>query len=138
MQEVIDHFLNRGNESDSEEKTEFQARMEEMLEGKNLNEDEILALMRSQGDDETKAEIKAMLEKGYTKQDVINHLMKNIKTSEEKERENAKKLMSLFDDQDMTEEEKISMLEKQLNNEDKAQMEEMLKRGCSIEEVIGH
>merc|ERR1712096_181578 len=138
MQEVIDHFLNRGNESDSDEKTEFQARMEEMLEGKNLNEDEILALMRSQVDDETKAEIKAMLEKGYTKQDVINHLMKNIKTTEEKERENAKKLMSLFDDQDMSEEEKISMLEKQLNNEDKAQMEEMLRRGCSIEEVIGH
>merc|ERR1712228_665847 len=138
MQEVIDHFVNRGNESDTEEKTEFQAKMEEMMEGKNMNEDEILALMRSQVDDETKAEIKAMLEKGYTKQDVINHLMKNIKTSEEKERENAKKLMSLFDDQDMTEEEKISMLEKQLNNEDKAQMEEMLKRGCSIEEVIGH
>jgi len=138
MQEVIDHFLNRGNESDSEEKTAFQARMEEMLDGKNLNEDEILALMRSQVDDETKAEIKAMLEKGYTKQDVINHLMKNIKTNEEKERESAKKLMSLFDDQDMSEEEKIGMLEKQLNNEDKAQMEEMLRRGCSIEEVIGH
>merc|ERR1712215_174708 len=89
MQEVIDHFVNRGNESDSDEKTEFQTKMEEMLEGKNLNEDEILALMRSQVDDETKAEIKAMLEKGYTKQDVINHLLKNQKTSEEKDRESA-------------------------------------------------
>merc|ERR1712142_1351198 len=138
MQEVIDHFLNRGNESDTEEKTEFQTRMEEMMDGKNLNEDEILALMRSQVDDETKAEIKAMLDKGYTKQDVINHLLKNQKTSEEKERENARKLMSLFDDQEMSEQEKINLLEKQLNNEDKAQMEEMLKRGCSIEEVIGH
>merc|ERR1712142_1116215 len=106
MQEVIDHFLNRGNESDTEEKTEFQTRMEEMMDGKNLNEDEILALMRSQVDDETKAEIKAMLDKGYTKQDVINHLLKNQKTSEEKERENARKLMSLFDDQEMSEQEK--------------------------------
>merc|ERR1719268_184031 len=112
--------------------------MEEMMEGKNMNEDEILALMRSQVDDDTKAEIKAMLEKGYSKQDVINHLLKNQKTSEEKERENARKLMSLFDDQEMSEQEKIMMLEKQLNNEDKAQMEEMLRRGCSIEEVIGH
>merc|ERR1719450_419025 len=119
-------------------KTEFQTRMEEMMDGKNLNEDEILALMRSQVDDETKAEIKAMLDKGYTKQDVINHLLKNQKTSEEKERENARKLMSLFDDQEMSEQEKINLLEKQLNNEDKAQTEEMLKRGCSIEEVIGH
>eukprot|EP00091_Calanus_sinicus_P022494 TRINITY_DN7144_c0_g2_i2.p1 TRINITY_DN7144_c0_g2~~TRINITY_DN7144_c0_g2_i2.p1 ORF type:complete len:337 (+),score=121.84 TRINITY_DN7144_c0_g2_i2:112-1011(+) len=138
MQEVIDHFLNRGNESDSEEKTAFQTRMEEMMDGKNLNEDEILALMRSQVDDETKAEIKAMLEKGYTKQDVINHLLKNQKTNEEKDRENARKLISLFDDQEMSEQEKINLLEKQLNNEDKAQMEEMLRRGCTIEEVIGH
>merc|ERR1711915_255466 len=138
MQEVIDHFVNRGNESDTEEKTEFQAKMEEMMEGKNMNEDEILALMRSQVDDDTKAEIKAMLEKGYSKQDVINHLLKNQKTSEEKERENARKLMSLFDDQEMSEQEKIMMLEKQLSKEDLAQMEEMLRRGCSIEEVIGH
>ena len=138
VQEVIDHFLNRGNDSDSEEKTEFQLKMEQMFEGKNLNEDEILALMRSQVDDETKAEIKAMLEKGYTKQDVINHLMKNIKTNQEKEKEAARKLEALFEDQNMSEEEKVSMLEKQLNDVDKAQMEEMLKRGCSIEEVIGH
>merc|ERR1711915_379028 len=78
MQEVIDHFVNRGNESDTEEKTEFRAKMEEMIEGKNMNEDEILALMRSQVDDDTKAEIKAMLEKGYSKQDVINHLLKML------------------------------------------------------------
>ena len=140
VQEVIDHFINRGQdttETDSD-KTEFQAKIEELLEGKNLSDDEILALMRSQVDDETKAEIKAMLEKGYSKKDVINHLMKNVKTNEEKERENAKKLHALFDDQDMSDEDKICMLEKQLNNEDKAQMEEMLRRGCSIEEVIGH
>merc|ERR1712179_282296 len=136
MQEVIEHFLNRGNESDSEEKTEFQTRMEEMMEGKNLNEDEILALMRSQVDDETKAEIKAMLDKGYTKQDVINHLLKNQKTSEEKDRESARKLMSLFDDQQMSEQEKINMLEKQLNNEDKAQMEEKLSFAKNIEKMI--
>ena len=139
VQEVIDHFINRGHDNDSsDEKTEFQAKIEELLEGKNLSDDEILALMRSQVDDETKAEIKAMLEKGYSKKDVINHLMKNVKTNEEKEREAAKKLLALFDDQEMSDEDKISMLEKQLNNEDKAQMEEMLRRGCSIEEVIGH
>merc|ERR1711899_239377 len=111
------------------EKTEFQSKIEELLEGKNLSEDEILALMRSQVDDETKAEMKAMLEKGYSKKDVINFLMKNVKTNEEKEKENAKKLMALFDDQEMSDEDKITMLEKQLNNEDQAQMAEMLRRG---------
>lgn len=140
VQEVIDHFVNRGNNENEvySEKTEFQSKIEELLEGKNLSEDEILALMRSQVDDETKAEMKAMLEKGYSKKDVINFLMKNVKTNEEKEKENAKKLMALFDDQEMSDEDKITMLEKQLNNEDQAQMAEMLRRGCSIEEVIGH
>merc|ERR1712179_576543 len=105
IQEVIDHFLNRGQSGEEySDKTEFQSKIEELLEGKNLSDDEILALMRSQVDDETKAEIKAMLEKGYSKKDVINHLMKNVKTNEEKEKENAQKL-ALFDDQEMTDEE---------------------------------
>ena len=138
MQEVMDHFMNRGVEEPTDEKTAFQKKMEQMLEGKNLNEDEVLALMRSQVDEETKKEIAAMLAKGYSKQDVINHLMKNIKTDEEKDREAVKKLEALFNDQDMSEEEKVSMLGKQLNSEDQAQMEEMLKNGCSIEEVMGH
>merc|ERR1719397_2232974 len=108
MQEVMDHFMNRGMEEPTDEKTEFQK------------------------------EMAAMLAKGYSKQDVINHLMKNMKTDEEKDREAVKKLEALFNDQDMSEEEKVSMLGKQLNSEDQAQMEEMLKNGCSIEEVMGH
>merc|ERR1711990_902573 len=106
---------------------EDKKQMEQMLKGKNLNEDEVLALMRSQVDEETKKEMAAMLAKGYSKQDVINHLMKNMKTDEEKDREAVKKLEALFNDQDMSEEEKVSMLGKQLNSEDQAQMEEMLK-----------
>merc|ERR1712037_561796 len=132
----MDHFMNRGMEEPTDEKTEFQKKMEKMMEGKNLNEDEVLALMRSQVDEETKKEMAAMLAKGYSKQDVINHLMKNMKTNEEKDREAVKKLEALFNDQDMSEEEKVSMLGKQLNSEDQAQMEEMLKNGCSIEEVM--
>merc|ERR1719472_454883 len=138
MQEVMDHFMNRGMEEPTDEKTEFRKKMEKMMEGKNLNEDEVLALMRSQVDEETKKEMAAMLAKGYSKQDVINHLMKNMKTDEEKDREAVKKLEALFNDQDMSEEEKVSMLGKQLNSEDQAEMEEMLKNGCSIEEVMGH
>ena len=140
MQEVIDHFMNRGKDIDSvdEIKTEFQAKMEELMAGKCLNDDEILAMMRSQLDDQAKEEIKEMLAKGYSKKDIINHLMKNTKTVEEKQKEEAAKLAALFDDENISDVEKKSMLEKQLSLEDKAQMEEMLKNGCSLEEVIGH
>merc|ERR1712025_641095 len=109
-----------------------------MMGDKNLSDDEILAIMKSQIDDEIKAEIKAMQDKGYSKQDIINHLKKNVKTDEEKSKEATRKLTKLFDDQEMTEDEKVTLLQKQLNEKDQAQMGEMLKRGCSIEEVIGH
>merc|ERR1711892_1312898 len=106
IQEVIDHFLNRGVEDEREDKTDFQTKIEEMLDGKNLNDDEILALMRSQVDDATKLEIKAMLEKGYSKQDVIKHLLRNTKTEEEQQNDQARRLTTLFENQEMSEEEK--------------------------------
>lgn len=140
MQEVIDHFLNRGAaDADSmcDGKTEFQIKMEALIEGKNLNDEEILAMMRGQMDDKAKDEIKEMLAKGYSPRDIINYMLKNTKTEEEKLRETSQRLSRLFEDSDMTEEEKMSMLEKQLSVEDKMHMEEMLKQGHSIEEVIG-
>merc|ERR1711874_372925 len=42
LQEVMDHFMNRGMEESLDEKTDFQKKMEQMLDGKNLNEDEVL------------------------------------------------------------------------------------------------
>lgn len=136
-QEVIDHFLNRGKEEIGT-KTIFQLKMEELITGKGLNDEEVLAMMRGQLDEEVKQAIKDMMAKGYSSRDIINYLMRTVKTIEEKKQENMEKLSSLFDDHNMTEEDKVLMLEKQLSNEDKAQMEEMLKNGCSIEEVISH
>jgi len=140
MQEVIDHFLNRGKEEEKEQevKTDFQEKMEQMMEGKALNDDEMLAMMRGQLDDAGKDQIKEMLAKGYSKKDIINHLMRNTKTVDEKQRELTEKLRNMFDDQDISEDEKQTMLEKQLSSAEKVQMEEMLKNGCSLEEVIGH
>ena len=140
MQEVLDHFMNRGMEDETTEtqQTEFQTKMEKMFEGKKLNEDEMLAMMRGQLDEVGKEEMKAMLAKGYTKKDVINHMLKNTKTVYEKQRETEKKLEKMFQDENITDGEKLVMLEKQLDSADKEQMEEMLKNGCSMEEVIAH
>ncbi len=138
-QEVIEHFLNRGKDEEScIGKTEFQEKMEQLLDGKNLSDDEVLALMRGQLDEKGKKEIAEMLAKGYSKKDIIAHMMKNTKTEAEKQQEEVAKLANLFNENDFTEEEKISMLERQLSPEDKKKMEEMLKNGCAIEEVIQH
>merc|ERR1719320_2435431 len=216
MQEVMDHFMNRGMEEPTDEKTEFQKKMEQMLEGKNLNEDEVLALMRSQVDEETKEEkvsmlgkqlnsedqaqmeemlkngcsieevmghfmsrkspekekskfaqnikkliagkdlspdavldiiaeqlddeqrqkMEEMLSKGYTKQDVINHFMRTAKTKEEQMQETAEQIKALMNDENMSEDNKLEMLRNQLSKEDLAQMEELLRDGGSLEDVM--
>merc|ERR1719477_65731 len=132
-EEVVEMMRNELGEEDKKQ-------MEKMLKS-GCSMQEVMDHFMKRGMEEPtdeKKEFAAMLAKGYSKQDVINHLMKTMKTDEEKDREAVKKLQALFNDQDMSEEEKVNMLGKQLNSEDQAQMEEMLKNGCSIEEVMGH
>merc|ERR1712042_196539 len=102
--------------------------------GKNMTPEEFLHLIEEQLDDEAKQKMEEMLSKGYTKQDVINHFMKNAKTREEQMRETADKIKALMNDENMSEENKLEILRNQLSKEDLAQMEEMLKDG-SLEDV---
>ena len=51
-------------------------------------------------------------------------------------RETADKIKALMNDENMTEENKLEILRNQLSKEDLAQMEEMLKDGGSLEDVM--
>merc|ERR1712179_16678 len=106
--ELFDLFCNRGKKS--AQTTEFAARMDRLLDGKCLAPQDILEIMKDNLDDESKESIDIMLNKGYTVQDVIEHLMKNGKTPEQKQ--------------------------KQLGEAGCKEMEEMLKRGCSLTEIL--
>merc|ERR1719427_2128542 len=107
-----------------------------MIEGKNMTPEEILHLIEEQLDDEAKQKMEEMLSKGYPKQDVINHFMKNAKTKEEQMRETADKIKALMNDENMSDQNKLEILRNQLSKEDLAQMEEMLKDGGSLEDVM--
>ena len=67
--------MSRG-QSPEKEKSDFAKSVEKIIEGKNMSVDEILTLIEGQLDDESKQKMIEMLDKGYTKQDVINHFMK--------------------------------------------------------------
>merc|ERR1712029_582601 len=104
--------------------------------GKDLSEDDVLQLIEGQLDDESKQKMEEMLKKGYTKQDKINHFMKNAKTKEEQMRETADKIKALMNDENMSEQNKLEILRNQLSKEDLEQMEEMLRDGGSLEDVM--
>merc|ERR1719309_621139 len=125
--EIVQLFLNRGK--NPAKKTEFAARMERLLNGQLLPPQEILEIMKANLDDESKEVIDELLEKGYTLQDVIEHLMKTGKTPEEKQKEVAEKMLALLDG-DMSEEQVLAMMRKQLGTAGCKELEEMLKKGC--------
>merc|ERR1739838_1107565 len=84
---------------------------------------------------ESKESIEILLNKGYTVQDVIEHLLKNGKTPEQKQKEVAEKMLQLLDS-DMSEEQVLNMMRKQLGAAGCKEMEEMLKKGCSLSEIL--
>ena len=131
--EIVQLFLNRGK--NPAKKTEFAARMERLLNGQLLPPQEVLEIMRENLDDVSKEEIDQLLSKGYTVQDVIEHMFKTGKTPEEKQREVAERMLHLLDG-DMSEEQVLEMMRKQLGSAGQKELEEMLARGCSLHEIL--
>ena len=131
--EIVHLFLNRGK--NPAKKTEFAARMERLLNNQLLPPQEILEIMRENLDDDSKDIIDQLLEKGYTIQDVIEHLIKNGKTPEEKQKEVAEKMLAFLDG-DMSEEQVLALMRKQLGAAGCKELEEMLKKGCTLNEII--
>merc|ERR1711988_1168187 len=69
--------------------------------------------MKQNLDEESKECIPTLFEKGYTVQDVIEHLLKTGKTPEEKQKEVAEKMLQMLDS-DVPEEQLLSIMRSQL------------------------
>merc|ERR1719268_195371 len=77
-EEIIEHFMNRDvSDEESTEKTLFEKKMEELMDGKDLSDEQIIDLMKHELDNDSVAQMEQMLEKGYTKEDVIKYFMKH-------------------------------------------------------------
>merc|ERR1711874_775841 len=134
MEEVLDHFQNRG--SDNEAKTELAKKVKKLSGGKKLSNEDMILLIKDQLSEEGKELMETMLKDGKSMKDVIEHFMSNGKTQEEELREIGEKLCKLVKNRKLSREELVDLMSKELGTADKAQMEEMLKNGCSIEEVF--
>merc|ERR1712020_789744 len=86
--------------------------------------------------------MEAMLKAGIPIADVINHFMKNGKTQEEedakKKAQFMKKMTEALHDENLSKEQKLDILRSELGADAQAKMEEMLRSGMSIQEVLEH
>ena len=65
---------------------------QEMFDGKNMSEEEMLEALRNQLGTNSKKEMEEMLKQGYTMQQILDHFMKNGKTEEEEQKETLRKI----------------------------------------------
>merc|ERR1719186_227891 len=122
----------------NKEESELAIKVKKLSSGQSLSTDQILSLIEDQISEDGKAQMADMLKKGYSKEDVINHFMNNGKTLGEEHKETARKLSLLIDVDSMSNEEMVSLMKEQLSPTDKKLMEEMIKQGKSIKDIVKH
>ena len=133
-QEIIEHFMNRDISDDEYEKSVFEKKIYEMMEGKDMSKDEILELMRSELDDDSVKQLNLMLKKGYTKDDVIKYFMKHG----DDRNDFVLEMKKLADQENLTKEEMLDVMKNKLGVLSQRKMEDMLREGYSVDEVIRH
>merc|ERR1712013_551469 len=145
MDEVMKLMAAHGNDVEgltaaaaalSNEETEFKKKMKELAGGKDLSDEQMLELMKSQLGAGSKAELEALLAKGVSLQDAMNYMGRHGKTEEEEAAILAEKIRAGMEGKNMTDREKIEFLRHNLSDEAKAAMEELLAQGYTMDEVI--
>ena len=95
-----------------------------------------MKLIKDQLGENGKGLFDQMLAEGKPIQEIIDYFMESGKTQEEEHREIGTKLMGLVRNKKLSKEELVDLMTKELNATDRAQMEQMIKQGCSVEEVF--
>jgi hypothetical protein len=107
-----------------------------LIGDKNLTEQELFNLLKEKMGSDSRNKMEEMLAAGYTMQEVIKHFMEKGKTQGEENKEFTDRMNKLMSGKDMSKEEILEMMKYELGDSDKAKMEEMLKSGMSMQEVI--
>ena len=135
MNDIINHFM-KGGMDEVQEDNEFTRKMKELIGGKDLNDEELLELMKSQLGDGSKAELEAMLAEGYSLQEVMDHFMKHGKTQEEEKEELKSKLESMLSDPSASSKDVFDAMMGKLSQEEQRKIDELLRSGLTMDEIV--
>merc|ERR1711936_810210 len=147
--EIINHFMNREKNKKGQKRNEFGRKMYELTKGKKLTKKELVMLMKNHLAQDSLVAMEEMLKKGYPIEDVIDYFLKFGKTPQEalraktlqkekEKKEAAKKLREQIEGNNLSNDEILAILQLSMGAEDRAQLDLMLKRGCSTQEIIEH
>merc|ERR1711892_90474 len=137
--EIVEHFMD-----DAQKKSGTQSlakKMEKLLEGKeDLSEEEVIELMKNELGAESQKKMEELLKAGHSPKDVMKMMMQVGKTQEEESRDTAETMKHIMTSKKknikMTQKELEQMLDERLDDESKAKMQEMLKAGVPLKDVL--
>merc|ERR1712013_756702 len=108
---------------------------DELMDGKDLSDEQILDLMKHELDNDSVIQMEQMLQKGYTKEDVIKYFMKHGDDRNDFVNE-MKKITS--GDSDLSKEQILDIMKSKLGVMSQRKMEDMIREGYSADEIIKH
>jgi len=136
VQDVIEHALKYGKLIE-EKHREIAEKMKQLLNS-NMKEEDVLTIMKKQMGHKGCALIEELLAKGYTLGEIVDRLLNMPADEQEEVTEFAKKIKQLMGEKVLNADELISLIRTQLDMSGQMQLDEMLRNGCTKDEVIQH
>ena len=134
--QVLEHFMRNGKTKEEEQ--------EEKQQVTDLSEEESLSLMRSQLGEEHRAQVEAMLAQGVSLKDIMDHFMtkppappqsEEVPVSGSSAASQAGELRQLLQRSDLSDDQKLELLQGGMTEEQRRKVEELIKSGLSVEQV---
>ena len=135
MDQIINHFM-KGGMDEVQEETEFTKKLKELIGDQNLSEEEMLELMKSHSGEGSKAEVEAMLEEGFSLQEVMDNIMQLEKTDEAEQEELKKRLLNMMNDPNVSIEDILQVFGNQFDPSDRAKIDILFKSGMSMDQIV--
>merc|ERR1711892_1532739 len=103
-----------------------------------MTQKELEQMLDERLDDESKAKMQEMLKAGVPLKDVLDLFAAQCDPPEEQLTEMEKKMQQMTQGQELSNYQIYELMKEQMDSESRKKMEEMVKAGCPLEEVIEH
>merc|ERR1711872_790681 len=103
-----------------------------------MSQKELKEMLDERLDEDSKAKMQEMLNAGVPLKEVLDHFAKQCDPPEAQLTEMEKKMQKMTEGQELSNYQIYELMKEQMDSESRKKMEEMVKNGCPLEEVIEH
>merc|ERR1711915_989357 len=109
-----------------------------IMTSKKKNIKELKEMLDERLDEDSKAKMQEMLNAGVPLKEVLDHFAKQCDPPEAQLTEMEKKMQKMTEGQELSNYQIYELMKEQMDSDSRKKMEEMVKNGCPLEEVIEH